>query len=178
MVREALTKSEQPRLWRQPCNTPASQLSPLCCIKCFSSFPLITEVFAQCSWMLSWNNTAETRWLASCTVCVGQVRMGNVWTRPCLPRAPVKNGAQIDFRYCCVRCNVPPTKSESLCTRRVCQTVSVDGWWWRWSEDHGYHFILKSHEQLLPILYFLFPLLYFSAPEHLVGDYLSFFGLP
>lgn len=34
-------------------------------------------------------------------------------------------------------------------------------------------FFFKSHEQLLPILYFLF-LLYFSAPELLVGDYLSF----
>ena len=102
MVREALTKSKQPRLQRQQYNTQASHLFPSVISNTFLHSLWLLRSLLSAPECLSWSNAAETHWLALCTVCVGQVSTGKVWMRKCLPTAPIKSGAQMDFRCCCI----------------------------------------------------------------------------
>lgn len=97
MVREALTKSKQPRLRRQRYNTQASHLFPSVISNTFLHSLWLLRSLLSAPECLSWSNTAETHWLALCTVCVRQVSTGKVWMRKCLPSAPIKSGAQMDL---------------------------------------------------------------------------------
>lgn len=174
MVREALTKSKQPRLRRQRYNTQASHLFPSVISNTFLHSLWLLRSFLSAPECLSWSNTAETHWLALCTVCVRQVSTGKVWMRKCLPSAPIKSGAQMDldaavfavtFHWQSQNLYAP----EEFAKQWVLTDHSEDG-----VKIIVTFFFFLSHEKLLPILYFLFLLLYFSAPELLVGDYLSF----